>query len=108
MPSISITFTELASTAVKRGDRGIIAMILKDSNVPEVNPVVCVSNADVPTTISETNQEQIKLALMGYVNTPQRVIVYVLPAEAENYNKALDYFKTVKFDYLVAPLLLLL
>lgn len=103
MPSISITFTELASTAIKRGDRGIIAMILKDSNVPKTNPVVCVSNADVPTTIAEANQEQIELALMGYVNTPKRVIAYFLPEDAENYNEALEYFKTVKFDYLVVP-----
>lgn len=103
MPSISITFTELATTATERGERGIIAMILKDSNIPETNPVVCVSNADVPTTLTNTNQEQIKLALMGYVNAPKKVIAYVLPEGAENYNEALDYLKTVKFDYLVAP-----
>ena len=103
MPSISITFTELASTAIKRGERGIIAMILKDANVPAKNPVVCASNADIPASLTETNKEQIKLALMGYVNTPQRVIAYVLNNDADNYNDALDYFKTVKFDYLVAP-----
>lgn len=103
MPSISITFTELASTAVQRGERGIIAMILKDNNVPNVNPVVCASNADVPTTITNANKEQIELALMGYVNAPKLVIAYFLSEDEENYNKALDYFKTVKFDYLVAP-----
>ena len=31
MPSINITFTELAASAIKRGERGIIAMILKES-----------------------------------------------------------------------------
>lgn len=103
MPSISITFSEIAATAIKRGERGIIAMILKDANAPAVNPVVCASNADVPTTLSEDNQAQIKLALMGYVNTPKKVIAYVLGSDAANYNDALAYFKTVKFDYLVAP-----
>lgn len=103
MPSISITFSEIAATAIKRGERGIIAMIIKDSNIPEENPVVCMSNADVSTTLKEENQEQLKLALMGYVNTPRKVIAYVLPEDAENYNEALTYFKTVKFDYLVAP-----
>lgn len=104
MPSISITFTELASTAIRRGERGIIAMIIKDANVPSTNPVVCNTNGDIPSTLAATNKEQIKLALMGYVNAPKRVIVYVLPDESSDYNEALDYFKTVKFDYLVAPL----
>lgn len=103
MPSVSISFTELAATAVTRGERGIIAMILSDTAVPDKNPVVCTSNADIPGTLSEENQEQIKLALLGYVNTPLRVIVYVLEEDAENYNEALEYFKTAKFDYLVVP-----
>lgn len=102
MPSVSITFTELAATAIKRGDRGIIAMILKDT-VPETNPVVCMSNEDVPSTLSEDNQEQIKLALMGYVNAPKKVVAYVLAEGAADYTDALDYLKTEKFDYLVVP-----
>lgn len=103
MPSISITFTELAATAIKRGERGIIAMILKDTTVPDTNPAVCVSNEDVPATLTKDNQEQIKLALMGYVNTPKRVIAYILKDNAEDYTEALNYFKTVRFDYLVVP-----
>lgn len=103
MPSISISFTEIASTVIQRGERGIIAMILKDANIPAVNPVVCMSNVDVPTSLSKDNQTQLKLALMGYVNTPKKVIAYVLGSDATDYNDALNYFKTVKFDYLVAP-----
>ena len=102
MPNVSISFTEIAATAVKRGERGIIAMIIKD-DVPDVNPVVCNSAADVPTTLSEKTQEQIKLALKGYVNAPSKVIAYIIPKVAENYIDALNYLKTVKFDYLVAP-----
>ena len=103
MPSITISFTEIAATAVKRGERGIIALIVKDENVPEENPVVCMSNEDVPKSLTKENQEQIKLALMGYVNTPRKVIVYVLSREAEDYSEALNYLKTVRFDYLVVP-----
>ena len=102
MPSIAISFTEKAISAVKRGERGIVAMILRDANVPATNPVVCLSNEDVPTTLTEANQKQIKLALMGYVNAPKRVLVYVI-GESDEYTDALDYFKTVKFDYLVVP-----
>ena len=103
MPSVSISFTERAVTAVKRGERGIVALILKDENVPETNPITCLSSEDVPTTLSESNQEQIKLALMGYINAPKKVIVYVLGTDAEDYIEALNALKTVKFDYLAAP-----
>lgn len=101
MPSISISFTEIASSAIKRGERGVIAMILKSESIPEVNPVVCSSVVDVPTSLPTDAQEQIKLALMGYVNAPRRVIAYFV--ESADYTEALAYLKTVKFDYLVVP-----
>ena len=114
MPSISITFTEVASSAIQRGERGIIAMILKETTVPE-NPVItCATVTDVPNTLSTVNQNQIKLALKGYVNAPLRVIAYIIPATViptgetdpvnnTDYTDALNYFRTVKFDYLVIP-----
>lgn len=103
MPSVTISFTEKAITAVKRGERGIVALILKDENIPETNPATCLSSEDVPTTLSKSSQEQIKLALMGYINAPKKVIAYVLGADAKDYTEALNVLKTVKFDYLVAP-----
>jgi phage tail sheath protein len=103
MPSISISFSEIAATAIKRGDRGIIAIILKDTNIPEVNPVVCVSEADIPANLSDDNKEQIRLALRGYVNAPSKVIAYVLNKTVDTYKAALDYLRTVKFNYLVVP-----
>lgn len=103
MPSVSISFTEKAITAVKRGERGIVALILKDENIPETNPIICLSSEDVPNTLSESNQEQIKLAMMGYINAPKKVIAYVLGTGAEDYAEALNALKTVKFDYLAAP-----
>ena len=106
MPSITITFSEVAASLVKRGERGIIAMILKDT-VPTVNPVVCASTADIPNTLTAANKKQLELALMGYVNTPKKVIAYVIPTTAssldDNYTVALNYLKTIKFDYLVVP-----
>lgn len=102
MPSISISFTEIAASLIARGNRGIIAMILKD-NVPDINPVSVTSVTDIPASLSETNKEQIKLALMGYVNAPKKIIVYVIKQESTEYTEALNYFRTVKFDYLVVP-----
>ena len=104
MPSITISFTEMAATAVQRGDRGIIAMILKETSLGLIkNPIVCTSAEDVPTSLKKENQEQINLALMGYINAPKKVIAYVIQDSAEDYSEALNYLKTVKFDYLVVP-----
>ena len=103
MPSINIVFTELAKSVSKRGERGIIAMIIKESSVPATNPVVCTAVADIPAGLSADNKKQIELALKGYVNTPKKVIAYVLASSAEDYTDALNYFKTVKWHYLVVP-----
>ncbi len=116
MPSITISFNEKAASAIKRGERGIIAMILKDA-VPEKNPINITSVLDVPSTLSEKNQEQINLALMGYINPPKKVIAYVIGNEENsteseenpdgnkenNYKEALTAFESIKFDYLVVP-----
>lgn len=101
MPSINIRFSEIAATAVQRGERGIIAMILRDT-VSEENPYVMTSIADIPGELSESNKEQMKLAFLGYVNAPLRVIAYII-GEEDEYTEALNYLKTVKFDYLVVP-----
>lgn len=102
MPQIIISFAEKAASAIKRGDRGVLALIVKD-RVPDVNPFVCNSSGDVPETMSAVNKEQIALALKGYVNAPKKAVVYVLPEEAEDYEEALTAFSSVKFNWLVGP-----
>ncbi|MBQ9607646.1 MAG: phage tail sheath subtilisin-like domain-containing protein [Lachnospiraceae bacterium] len=113
MPSINIKFTELAASAVQRGERGVIAMILKEASVPATNPVVCASLSDIPSTLTADNKKQLELALTGYVNTPKKVIAYIIPATVDNedddpvnntdYTDALNYLKTVQWNYLVIP-----
>lgn len=103
MPGVSISFTEVAATAVKRGERGIVAMIVRDV-VPDKNPVEILTVTDVPTTFSDENKKQVELTLMGYMNTPKKVIVYVVSEDATDYNEALDWLEVNKFDYLVAPM----
>lgn len=77
-------------------------MILKDT-VPATNPIVCATESDVPASLPSASKEQILLALKGYVNSPLRVLAYIVASDAKDYSAALNYFKTVKFDYLVAP-----
>ena len=61
MPSISISFTETGSTAISRGERGIIAMILKDA-IPAKNPVVCKTESDAGKMIVWFDGEKVKTA----------------------------------------------
>lgn len=102
-PSISLSFTERGMTALTRGERGIIAMILKDDAELESKLVTMASVVDIPSELTETNKEQIRLAFKGYQSTPKKVIAYVLKTTAEDYTEALTAFESVKFDYLVVP-----
>ena len=103
MPSINIQFTELAATVVERSNNGIIAMILKESSVPETNPIVVASADEIPATLSADSKKQLELALLGYVNSPKKVIAYFIEDDSVDYTDALNYFKTVTWDYLVVP-----
>lgn len=108
MPSIEIKFRELAGSFITRGNRGIIFTILKDTLPESVrNPVTLRSNADIPDGLTDFNTTQLKLALMGYVNPPQKVIAYFITPNAEgsdaDYSEALKYAQTVKFTYMFIP-----
>lgn len=113
MPSVIISFSQKAATALSRGERGIIAMILKDENVPEENPFVCLSSGDIPEGLSETNMEQVRLAMKGYINLPKKVVAYVIKPDADGgegqglgaggYEEALAFLSSCRFHWLVCP-----
>lgn len=127
MPGIYISFMERAATAVTRGNRGIIAMIIRETP-PKDNDkklVEILSAADIPSMFTEGNQRQIKNALKGYTNAPKKLLVYCLEpggtggsgemgegaesmeaaegAGTGTYADALKTLETEKFNYLVAP-----
>lgn len=102
LPNIQIIFKTLGISAIQRGERGVVALILKDV-VPSTNPIVMDGVEDIPATLSAANKEQIQLAFMGYVNPPKRVIAYILDTEATSYADAQNYLETIKFNYLAVP-----
>lgn len=105
MPGINIAFSEAAVSTIQRGERGIVALILRDENIvthEEDTTAQILSVTDIPSWLSEENKEQIQLALLGYVNAPKRVILYIIDTDDE-YTAALKYLETVRFDYLVIP-----
>lgn len=111
-PSIEISFIEKATSAITRGERGIVMLWVKDA-LPTLasNPVTVVSESDIPEGLSDTTVEQVKLAMIGYTNAPKKVLVYCMgiaeDAESDavetGYKKAMAAAETIRFDYLAVP-----
>ena len=100
-PSVSVVFTELGITAINRGDKGVVAVILRDT--ASVDPVALTQAIQIPSTLGADNQAYLQRAFLGYVNPPKKVIAYTTDAEDANLTQALAYMATQDFDYLWAP-----
>lgn len=101
LPNINIVFSTQASTAISRSEKGVVALILRDTK--ENGGHVLTKITQVPSELGKANRDYITRAFTGYVNPPKKVIVYVLPAEAESLTDALSYLETQMFDYLAGP-----
>ena len=103
-PSIEIVFKQAGITAIKRGNRGVVALILKDT-IPAgySNPIKMETIDEIPEGLSDFNKEQIKLAMIGYQNPPKQVIAYIEALDATDYSEAQSYLETIKWDYVVIP-----
>lgn len=85
-------------------------MILKSGVIPAKNPLIVLTEKDIPGNFSNENKEQISFALKGYVTSPRRVEVYCVKeseggegVKTVEYTPALDYFETSKVNYLCTP-----
>ena len=104
LPSVIVAFKEKGITAIKRSQRGIVAMILKEADTSKYESYYNIyTTTDIPEDLSEFNKEQIELALIGYQTAPKKVIVIVQDKTEENYNQSLLKIENLRFDYLVIP-----
>lgn len=101
LPNINIAFSTQAASAIARSQKGIVALIVRDTT--ENGAHVLTSSTQIPKGLSAENKAYIERAFIGYVNPPRKVIVYVLPMEADDLTEALNYLATQKFDYLAGP-----
>ncbi|MDE6259888.1 MAG: phage tail sheath subtilisin-like domain-containing protein [Oscillospiraceae bacterium] len=99
-PQISVTFTELGISAITRGDKGTVALIVRDA--AEVVPFAITQANQTPDTLGKETQDYIKRTFLGYVNPAKKVIVYVM-APGGKLADALDYMATYEFDYICGP-----
>lgn len=94
-PSINISFIEKAISAITRGERGIVALALKDSVLlGQENAFTVYTVADIPVSLSDANKEYIKKTLLGYQYAPKKVICYVMDEDgtlATEYTAMLNY-----------------
>lgn len=100
---MNVIFTAAARNSIRRSERGVVGMIVKDAKVPATNPVVIYKEKDIPQDLSDANKEQIKLALIGNDTAPSKIVVYVLDSKAETYETALKYFEIKKVTWLCCP-----
>lgn len=102
-PEVNISFVEKGATAVARGERGTVALVLKDdAGLKGVYTVYSISS--VPEGLSEVNRKYIKDVLKGYQAAPRKVIVYVMGSEDESgYTDMMRYFENTRFNWMAVP-----
>ena len=100
LPSISIKFIQEGITAISRGSRGIVAMIIKEEKA--ISPATIVDVTDIPSDVTDNNKQLITNALIGNTSAPLRLELYIISGEL-TLQDALSYFENTQFDYLCYP-----
>ena len=96
LPIIDISFKQLAKTVAIRSQRGIVALILKDTTKASLTVF---DEGDIPSELTEENQALIKDVLKG---SPNKIELFVLGSGNE-ISEALTYFEGVEFNLMCMP-----
>ena len=100
LPSVNIIFQSKAIKAIERGTVGTLALVLKDASVTALTEYKLQDVADIPDTLSATNQAYLEQAFIG---TPKEIRAIVISSTATDYDEALNYLETIKFNVLAIP-----
>lgn len=101
LPEILTIFKTKGTTAIKRSERGIVAVVLKDDTAGGKDLTVYKSILDVDfTNYSQRNYEYLKLI---YEGNPYRVIVARIGTEVTDLAPALKKLKSLRWNYLTIP-----
>lgn len=96
LPNILIEFKSKASTAIKRGERGIVAIVVTDEKVG-VTKIEDITQ--IPKDLTEENKAYIKRCFLGGI----RPVKYIQLIVTDTVEKSLKVLETIKFDYVVGP-----
>ena len=100
LPNISVSFKNRGKTAFKRGNSGVVALILKDTSQNGIHEIV--GEYDIPAGLSEKNKKYIKLALNGYIYRPQKLYACVVANEGHA-SDITDQLETLEFNIIAMP-----
>ena len=107
IPSINVTFTEKGVSAVGRGDKGTVALILRQSAA--FAPFAVTQASDIPEGLTAENLAYTQRAFTGYINPPKKVLAFGIGAAGGEdepgvtLNNALAWMAAQDFDYLCGP-----
>lgn len=99
LPQILIEFKTAAETAVERSEKGIVALILRDSGNDTLSYSYVKETQIVKSHWSASNQDYLSKTFLG---NPQRVLVERIGAD-DTYDDALNRLKNKKWNYLAIP-----
>ncbi len=101
LPKINIEFKTKAVTAMKRSERGIVAIIIEDDTVGGSEIAVLKSVSDIDSTLyTQRNYEYLNLL---YAGAPYKVIVVRKDISKTGYSRELKLLENHKFNYLTIP-----
>lgn len=101
LPEIIINFQTLATTAILRSAKGVVALAVKDSTDVSFDTKIYKDITEVdPLDWKAANLDYIEKTFLG---SPSKVIVERVANDAENFNAALTRLQTKKWNYLAIP-----
>ncbi|WP_274363714.1 phage tail sheath subtilisin-like domain-containing protein [Paenibacillus thermotolerans] len=100
LPEINIEFSSLATTAIARSQRGIVALILKD-DTGDFDSIEYKSVADVKD--ADWTAANLDLIMKTFLGVPSKIIVERLDAAAASYSDALTRLGGKRWNYLAIP-----
>lgn len=100
LPSVSIQFIQEGITAIQRGSRGVVGLIIEETTA--MDPVSIAHSVDIPEGVSKDNKQLILNALIGNTNAPRKLELFIM-SDDKTLQDAQNYFENTYFDYLAYP-----
>lgn len=99
LPNILIQFKSKASTAIRRGERGVVAvMVIETVESTTVEKLEDITQ--IPDSLSADNKTYVERAFLG----GQNPVKYVQLIKTDTVANGLKVLETTTFDYVAAPL----
>lgn len=101
LPSVTVAFKETAVASIQRGTRGIVALIVKEEGLADLQHTTLYDITDTPE-LTEKNKSLVMDAFRGYTTTPLLVELIAMPSEGDIHH-SLNALESIRFDYVVCP-----